>query len=231
MGEINQIDTTVVITIKNRPKDDVVRYLKALQSQTYKHNLIVVDYGSDWEHLIWERALSKLFKFELIEVKNNTQIFNSGRALNIGFRKVKTPYIITTDADVLLSSQVIEKTVKYLKAENCIVFCQRFDLNQDGTIGLMHQKAAIGTLIGMKTDWIFKIKGVDEHFEGYGGWDNDMKVRAEQDGLKVIWLNEVEKVVILHIWHPIRPRIKMNDNLNYLKTEKPLIRNKDWGQL
>lgn len=233
MGEINKMkDVTVVITIKNRPKTDTVKYLEHLKSQTYKHNLIVVDYGSDGEHLKWERELANEYLFRLIEVTRDTEIFNSGRALNIGFKNVTTPYVITTDADVLLSEKVIETAMSYLKVMNCIVFCQRFDLNENGTIGKMHPKNAIGTFIGMSTLWITKIKGIDEYFEGYGGWDNDMKHRAEQDNLRVFWLNEISNVVILHLWHPTREHLKMDENIKYLKQEKPLIRNgEDWGKL
>lgn len=226
-------NVTIVIAIKNRPKEDTIKYLEALKNQTYKHDLIVVDYGSDEEHLGWERVLSVIYKFKLIEVKRNTDIFNSGRALNIGFKQVKTPYIITTDGDVLLSSQVVEKAMDYLTHADCIVFCQRFDLNENGTIGKMHPKNAIGTFLGFSKEWILKINGVDEYFEGYGGWDNDMKHRAEADKLEVIWLNELENIVILHMWHTTRVHIKMGENIKYLKQNKPVIRNvgKEWGEL
>lgn len=226
------IDTTVVVCIKNRKKEDIIKYLEHLKAQAYKHDLIVVDYGSDEKHLEEERELAEKYNFKLIEVKRDTEIFNSGRALNIGFKQVKTPYAITTDGDVLLSENVLAMAVKYLKAKNCIVFCQRFDLNENGTIGKMHGKNAIGTFIGMRTEWIKKIRGADEHFEGYGGWDNDMKHRAEKDGLDIVWLNELENVVILHLWHIQRPHLKMADNIKYLKQDKPVIRNlKEWGEL
>jgi predicted glycosyltransferase involved in capsule biosynthesis len=159
-------------------------------------------------------------------------MFNSGRALNIGIRLVQTPYVITTDADILLSKDVISSAVKYLEKANCIVFCQRFDTTEKGMIEKLHNKSAIGTFIGMKTEWINKIHGIDEHFEGYGGWDNDMVDRAIADGVQPVWLNEVAPVLILHIWHEVREHVKMNENLMYLRKEKPVVRNLNgWGEL
>jgi len=223
---------TVVAVIKNRPYEQIVLYLEGLACQSFSHDLIIVDYGSDDIHLRWERELAKKYHFTLIEVTRDVEMFNSGRALNIGIRHVKTPYVITTDADVFLSQDVISSAMKYLETSNCIVFCQRFDTNENGTIGRMHNKSAIGTFIGMKTGWINGIGGIDEHFEGYGGWDNDMKDRAVANGLHVVWIHEVAPVVILHIWHPTREHVKMNQNLMYLKKEKPVIRNTNgWGEL
>ena len=49
-------------------------------------------------------------------------------------------------------------------------------------------------------EWFFKVGGYDERMELYGAMDNDMTVRAEKDGLNIVWVEEGE---MLHMHHKI----------------------------
>jgi len=210
---------TVVFTIKDRPFEMIKKTLEGLRRQESK--LIVVDYGS--KDTTWHSLIDKK---ELIIVKKNTEIFNYGRALNIGIKKVKTPYVITIDGDIFLPDGVVEMAVEELKKRRCMVLCQRYDLNEDGSIGGLHSKNAVGTFIGMRTEWIKKVRGFDEYYTKWGSVDLDLRDRAIRDGLEIVWLDKM----VYHQYHESTDRSDMHKNIAYYQKNKSIIRNlKKWG--
>lgn len=226
------IDTTIVTVIKNRPLEPTERYLKAIRAQTLLHKLIVVDYGSTEENLAWEREIIPDYGGELIEVTRNTEVFNQGRGLNIGYKATDTSYVISTDMDVLLSPTMALEATKILEGRKCMVLCQRLDLGPSDEVVGLHPKTAIGPFIGMHTRWIQKIRGIDEFYTKWGKWDDDIKKRAILDGLEIVWLNDVADVEMQHIWHPESDRSTQQVNADYLYNTSSIVRNPDgWGEL
>lgn len=225
-------EVTIVTCIKNRPKEMLENYLKALSEHEYKHDFILVDYGSDPENVEWERRLVEKHGGRFIEVTRDIETFNSGRALNIGIKHAKTPYIITTDGDVLIPEINVKTAVKLMKEKPRVIFCQRWDLNPDGSIQKLHGKSAHGTFMGFSTEWIFKVRGIDEKFTNWGNWDDDIAIRAGQDGLEEIWVSDVTKEYAKHLWHPTSNKSTLSQNMAYFNEKKPIIRNPDgWGEL
>lgn len=207
------------------------KYLQALSEHKYPHDFILVDYGSDPENVIWERKLIEKYGGMLIEVVKDTETFNSGRALNIGIKRSATPYVITTDGDVLIPEANIIKTVEILKEKPAVVFCQRHDLDQEGNIKRLHPKSAFGAFMGMTREWIFKIRGIDEKFTNWGNWDDDIALRAKQDGLEIVWVSDETGEYMKHLWHPESNKSTLSQNQAYHREQKPIVRNEEgWGE-
>jgi len=225
-------EITIITCIKNRPKEILDKYLAALAEHEYPHDFILVDYGSTPENVAWERELCFQYNVKLIEVTRDTEIFNSGRALNIGIRAAKTPYIVTTDGDILIPEVNVIETVRLLKEKPRVVFCQRHDLNKDGSIQKLHSKSAHGTWMAMSNEWISKIRGIDEKFTNWGNWDDDIAIRAMEDGLEEVWVSDITGVYMKHLWHPTSNKSTLEANMAYFREKKPIIRNPDgWGEL
>jgi GT2 family glycosyltransferase len=224
---------TVVMVIKNRDKIRAQRNLTSLSEQTIPCNIILVDYGSDVENIMWERELVKQYSnINFIEVTRDTEHFNKSRALNIGFKQVKTKYILSTDIDCIFSNNFIEEVLRALtNNENAIVLCQKIDLDENGVEIEVHEPSASGTCIGINTNWINKVHGYDEFYTYWGREDNDLVDRAIQDGFNPIWITD--KTKIWHQWHKYAIRPTLDDNVSYYDTpSKPIIRNENgWGEL
>jgi len=224
---------TVVMVNKDRDKIRIERCLRSLSEQEVPCKVILVDYGSSKDNLIWEREVVKEFpNVTLIEVKRNTKIFNKSRALNIGFKVATTKFVLSTDIDCIFAPNFIKEVQKALVSKpKSIVLSQKIDLDKDGTELGKHEPSASGSCIGIELDWIEKVHGYDEVYTYWGREDNDLVDRAIADGYEVIWITD--KTKIYHQWHLPATQKTLKDNDWYYKIpNKPIIRNPNgWGEL
>jgi len=221
---------TTVLVIKNRPEKQTICCIESLAKQLSNHcKIIVVDYGSTEENLIWERKLFDKFGVKLIEVKNNTQIFNKSRALNIGIRQAKTDFIMLGDIDNVYLPNFIYQIEKVLDLKR-IITCRRININQDGSRNPKHIGAYGGCLV-LSKDFLYSIRGLDEMFTLWGGEDDDLIERAIKRGLELYSI-PIEVTHCIHQWHPKADKSKEKWNRQYLKIKKTVIRNlKIWGEI
>lgn len=227
---------TVVAPIKNRERKPTETFLLHLAAQTVMPQIIVVDYGSDDEHLAWEREICHKYGARLVEVTDNTDPFNQARAHNIGGRLASTPYVIFTDADLIWGEHVVAEAMRVFSAnENILLLCQRYDMGEDGTIATeLHSKGALGTFMGMERQWLQKVHGFDEFYTEWGGFGVDLHSRAKRARLKPVWLNsKSQRAVIHHQWHEPPSRESLPVNTAYYKARiagRPVVRNPGgWG--
>jgi len=210
---------TMIFTIKNRDRQRAQNCIKSLENQDCK--IIVVDYGSD--DLSWYSDVFNGF----IAVKNNTEHFNKSRAYNIGFRLVTTPYVVFSDIDNIFAPNFIDRLKEEIIKPKTLVLAQNMDLNEQGEVYRLHPKTGYGSIFGIDSEWIRKVKGYDENYTYWGKEDDDMFLRAKQDGYEHVWLEPLIK----HQWHENAPRPTLSDNRRYFEQKKPLIRNDKWGEL
>lgn len=225
---------TVVSPLKNRDREPTKAFLKSLAAQTVVPEIIIVGYGSDAEHRVWERELCQTYGARLAEVRYNTEVFNQSRAHNIGAKLATTPHVIFTDADLIWGEHVVAEAEQvFTTNENIMLLCQRYDMGQDGSVSEEpHDKGAYGTFMSMEVEWLKKVGGFDEFYTGWGGFGVDLFERAGQDNLKPVLLNVLsDKAVICHQWHQGAPRDNMAAKQEYYqRPDKPLVRNpQGWG--
>ena len=219
---------TVVIAIKNRSEKSATNCVDSLLGQTHSCDITIVDFGSLKENLIWERKIFS--KINFIEAKTNLNPYSSSKALNIGIKRVKTPFTLITDIDLIFSKNFIEEVMKVLDKKT-LVLSQRINLDVNGDEVGLNPHAALGTCIGISTSWLKKVRGFDEKYTCWGREDYDLVERAKQSGFKSIWITD--RVKIKHQWHPTASRETLKENIEYYNIpNKPLIRNpKKWGEL
>lgn len=224
-------DITVVIVIKNRDYIRAKRCINSLLEQTYPCNIIVIDYGSE-DKSWYPEVFGSSEKITLIQVTENTKIFNKSRALNIGFKQANTEYILSTDIDCIFTSNFIEEVMKVLTSKKkVIVLSQKIDLDESGQEIKKHEPSASGSCIGINKEWIEKVHGYDEFYTYWGREDNDLVDRAIADGYEIVWITN--KTKIYHQWHlpAIQDSIEDND-WYYQLPSKPIIRNSNgWGEI
>jgi len=221
------MEITTIFVIKNRPQDKTMNCIESLYKQNTK--IILVDYGSNEENISWERICASKYNFNLIEVKNNVEVFNKSRALNIGIRYAETNYIMCGDIDNIYMSNFIEEIEKVLSPKKLIT-CRRFNTNINGKKIKPSIRAYGGCLVVQK-DLLVKIHGFDERFTMWGGEDDDLIERTNKSGIDTLEI-PAKSTSCVHQWH--KPAIKetLQWNRQYAKLKKPIIRNKnEWGKL
>jgi len=225
-------DLTFVATIRDRDRDRVEKFLNSIALQKYPCNAIVVDYGSLPQNTDWEREIIPSEFTEFIEVTEDISVFNKCRALNIGIKRVRTKYMVSTDIDCIFSDNFAEEIMRILIAgEKEMALCQKIDLDEHGQEIGLHEPSAVGSCIALPTKWVKKVHGYDEKFTYWGREDNDMVQRAMADNFRVTWITNIVK--LYHQWHepPQMPTLQNNDDY-YKIPNKPIIRNPGmWGEL
>ncbi len=232
---------SVITMIHNRDGNRLRRMAHSLRCQTIQpHDIIIIDtsYGEDAASNI-RNSIGESWSGlpQLRYIPRPQRVFNKSFALNIGIRKSKQEYVLVTDADFMFGSRLIERVMEEI--EDAFVLAEAGylpDVDIDSTfwdrlckkVGSPERKMSPGTIQAVARKWMNKVHGYDEKFHGgLGGMDDDMKVRAQKDGLRLVWL-PFSEVQCVHQWHEVSD---MKGKCSHLfSVDPPVVKNLDgWG--
>lgn len=209
---------TILFAYRNRDVTRVRLSLESLQNQTKKgFKVLFIDYGSDDDHALEVKKIVDQFEFaSYLYVGHPGLLWNKSKALNYGIRQATSEFIVTADVDVLFTDNFIE-TILSLTATNSytlfkigylskqITEQQQNQLNFE-TIKTTHVGNTYG--IGLYPKSVLEhIGGLDEFFHFYGSEDEDMNLRVQLSGVKLVSCDEL---MLYHQWHPRYPKKKDN---------------------
>jgi len=224
--------------------EDVLESLKRQTDQRFE--VIVSDVDSDPYYRRKHKMICEKYKARHIYTKTGG-CWNINRARNIGIRKARTPYVMTTDVDCVFAPDFV-KTVLEIASPEKILHCRVSDLPKSyrGRIDDFAEMKHVSTLrppycyggcqVVAKT-WAVKVHGFDEEYILWGADDEDFYERAIQDGLKNVWIED--KTSFYHQWHSQDNREENPEQLSVNRmrlrmTKKgrlPVIRNPfGWGK-
>lgn len=221
--------------------------LESLRAQTLKPELmeiIISDFGSENQFIPLLQKSCQQFNAKFIHVSTK-EIWNRSRASNIAIRNSnpESQYILSSDIDIIFKDTCLERILDSINL-NRIVACETRDLPE--TLALENLSVKIDFLklktiprsLGWGTccfprNWIFKIRGYDEEFKGWGGEDDDLMKRARLGGMLIVRLYNL----VFHQWHKslfdVKEIIPFREaNRKRLKEVNTLIRNenREWGK-
>jgi predicted glycosyltransferase involved in capsule biosynthesis len=252
-------DVTVVIGVRNRTDHRLVNALESIRAQRYpwgRVTTLVVDYGS---HDASARELVEVCSrlgADLLRV-DGTRTWSRARCLNIGLRAVRTKYVMTSDADVVLSPHYLADAVSAMRADPLAVVCSAMrDLPAESVqpttraaeAGVPLDLDALRPNASPRFGWGLHpsiavayagfhraIRGYDEVYEGWGREDVDLMRRFTSLGLRPTAIPE--RSFYLHQWHPKhegipageRKRAIERNDAHFFRTHT-ILRNDDaWG--
>lgn len=252
-------DVTVLIGIRNRADHRLANALKSLRAQTHpadRTRTLVVDYGSEPDAARAAAKLCRRYGAERIRV-DGTGVWSRGRCLNVGIRRVRTTFLMTSDADIVLSPRYLADAVRALRRRPLSVVCSpMFDLPAD-SVGSAQRAARPGEPLPLEAwkarssprfAWDFHpsigvaytafyrlIRGYDEFYEVWGEEDDDLMQRLEKLGLTPRRLDTDS--FYLHQWHPKYEGVpggekadQIGRNVRHLGKTHSILRNgPDWG--
>ena len=210
--------TTVIIPVYNISRRGVQRlYFSLLSLQSQNCVIMVVDGSDEEQHIKIKEICSK---FDCQYIWYNTNEFNMPILHNIGIRKAKTEYILTTGADFLFAPDFMEVCMQHRSKERIL-------FKEVGMLGKTNiTESRIKSWIFPKTglnQWHHEANGgcqyttqewflenpYDEQMSGFGAMDNLCGYKAYVSGLELYWIPQSE---LLHIWHPIQKYKNHIDN-------------------
>ena len=253
-------DVTVLIGVRNRSDYRIVNALRSIRNQDYpfgRVTALVVDYGSDASEAQRLREICRAHGAELERV-DGVDLWSRSRCLNVGLRRVRTRYVMTSDADLVLSPEYVADAVSVVRADPLSIACSvALDLPED-TVEVMRAAAERGELpdlralarrTGVRLDGALHpsialthtafhraIRGYDEFFEGWGREDDDLMRRFEALGLGRAPVPD--RSFYLHQWHPKfegipsedRARLSELNDARYFGTHSILRNDANWGR-
>ncbi len=201
---------TIVMGIRNRAGERLERCLSSLQAQTFQEfRVILVDYGSDLEQAFMTRQIVERFPFcRYIYSETRGYPWNRSRALNIGGRMAESPYLMTTDVDMLFPKKFLEIALGRA-GEQKVLHCRPVFLSRTFHDWVNFERfpgvAAPGNgFLGgcqiVPTTIFQSMRGFDEVFEYWGAEDRDLNQRLRRLNVEMEWINDW--TVIYHQWHP-----------------------------
>ena len=218
-------DITVVIGIRDRSDHRLALALRSIRDQTYPADQVlalVVDYGSEPGMAELTAQLCRELGAAYLRVETNG-VWSRSRCLNIGIRRATTKYLMTSDADSLLSPGYIAEAVNVLRGGPLSLVCApmldlpensadvlRATAEGDGPLPLHDWKTWGTPRLGWKyhpsltvtyTAFHRLIQGYDEFYELWGSEDVDLWRRLSKLGLDHRVLDSRE-AFYLHQWHP-----------------------------
>jgi len=222
----------IVISIRNtklynRELKRLKDILKSLNNQTisYKYiEVIISDIDSDVYYQKKHKTICNQFGAKYIYTKTGKP-WNISRARNIGIRHAKAAYIMTTDVDCIFSIDFIQTTLRNMDKKT-IIHCRVWELpeNYVGNLGdftemkkasILRDRGGYGTCQVFPKKWAYEVGGFDEKYVTWGAEDKDFFIRAKNDGLKIMWIEN--ETAYFHQWHP---QINRFENKSQLKNNR-----------
>jgi hypothetical protein len=221
--KITTITPTKIFRTKDggysRSVDRIEAQLKSLRSQKTNAEIcpIISDLSSDSEIIEQFKNICKKYDAKYINTKTNL-VWNKPLALNIGIRSsdLDSDLMISLDADIILRDSVIQRCLKNKNANNVIV-CQTYMYSENmynfkdfskknfekcRDKGKFLNLSGNGGLQCFDREWLFKVRGYDERYNLWGGIDNEIIKRAKFDKREVVWLNGIDKeILLIHLHH------------------------------
>lgn len=209
---------TIIFPYRNRDPERIRCSLISLSNQSFHDfEVMFIDYGSQDVKAKAVEAIIADFPFASYHyVAHEGLLWNKSKALNYGIRQAKTPYIITSDIDVLFAPHFIESVVAqmepngfslfkigYLSEKETKLQLTNLDFN---TISTTHVGETFGIGLFPK-EALETVGGLDEFFHFYGSEDEDINLRVQIAGYRLKQCNEL---MLYHQWHKRYPQKKDN---------------------
>lgn len=227
---------TVIITIRNRDSWRIEDQVNSIRATGANPSFHVVDYGSDEPFAIAYKTLCEKLNVKYTHMYSEGLPWNKCRALNYGAKAATTPFIVTSDVDMIYETNVFQWCLDHYE-DKTLFNVPTYWLSENGN----KQKAKAagkgnpGGFDFTSKEAFIDINGYDERYQYWGLEDLDWVTRLTKVGYKQIWLPDEYK--IYHQWHVksekgnLRPfNVTIDSNVFFLENYiRPVLDIQNWG--
>jgi hypothetical protein len=225
-----------IIPIRDRPSSALERQIKSLRENGCDPCFLVIDYGSTDFYKRQYEDLCRTLDLGYERMSTEGLPWNKCRAINRGVKLATTEYIVTSDVDMLYSSDPLPYCLQNF-AEKTIYHIDTYWLPKDGNRGKARYagKGSSGGFVFTSASAFKESGGYDERMEYWGQEDLDWPSRLQGLGYRREWLPETHK--LFHQWHSSsensarRPFAADYNTMRYCAENamKPVL-SQEWGQ-
>jgi glycosyltransferase involved in cell wall biosynthesis len=251
---------TVVIGVSRRVDYKLENTLRSICEQSLGRqnaDIVVVDYNNSTEETEFIGNACARFRARHIRICDGKK-WNKSRCYNIAFRRVRTKYVMSCDADIILAPSYLATAIDVLRADPLsVVYSQCLDLPRELEPELLtwHVRGSTADIlrfrdaatprssggmnqgISLSHSLFYQyVQGYDEFYEEWGCEDTDLQKRFYWLGLNFVTVKD--KTFYLHQWHEKHASLDQGSvrealvrNEKYLQASRSIVRNnQDWGE-
>lgn len=191
---------TVIITIRNRDCSRIINQIKSIRDAGADPSFHIVDYGSNEDFAKQYEVVCNQLHLKYTHLYAEGLPWNKCRAINYGAKVATTPFIVTSDVDMLYEGNPFQWCLDNY-SEKSMYHIETFWLPKNGNKSKMkyagHGNSGGFQFINKKA--FDEIGGYDERMVYWGLEDLDWPARLKKIGYTQEWLPEEFK--IYHVWH------------------------------
>lgn len=227
---------TVIITIRNREAWRINKQVNSIRNAGAFPSFHVVDYGSDEEFAKQYKDLCQNLGLQYTHMYSEGLPWNKCRAINYGVRTAQTPFIVTSDVDMIYEGNPFQWCLDNY-SDKCMYHIETYWLPKDSN-KQKSQYAGHGNSGGFQfiTKSAFEeLGGYDERFEYWGQEDLDWPERLKKCGYTQIWLPMEYK--IYHQYHApsengyLRPiTVNYASKVFLYQNRQNPVKSQNWGR-
>ncbi len=191
---------TVIITIRNREAKRIENQVESIRMNGADPSFHIVDYGSDAEFAASYETICNKLNLRYTHLFTEGLPWNKCRAINYGVYKAETPFIVTSDVDMIYEDNPFQWCLDNYQ-EKSMYHIKTYWLPKNGN-KLKASFAGYGNPGGFQfisKEAFFESGGYDERIEFWGHEDFDWPGRLQKLGYKQVWLPDSFK--LFHTWH------------------------------
>lgn len=202
---------SLVLAYRNREPDRIRRCLESLNRQDREDfELVFVDYGSRHDLAATIRELVANHPFaRYLYSDTRGRPWSRARALNVGIRNCQSPFVLTSDVDMVFGKDFVATVLEEASPEKVLSCAPYFlprgfdgwgDLSGHRSHLTKATQAALGGCQCVARSVLDELGGFDEHYIYWGLEDRDLHHRLTDHGLTPSWIDD--RADLFHQWHP-----------------------------
>jgi len=223
---------SLVLTTFNRPSQLLATLHSVDRQRVGDSEIVVVDDGND------ARTPGICYAFDVrylrLQRPSSKHYRNQARPLNVGIKAAKGEIIILQNAECKhIGSNVILDLASRV-TWNSVAFAHVTAMNRDGSRGICYcgpENPRPYFFCGaIRREWLMKLRGFDEDYQGYGYEDDDMADRLRRSGVTF----EFTDIEVEHQWHSpagLQGDLSKGEAMYAAKRQESVERNlgREWG--
>ena len=225
---------TVITAIRNREPWRIQTMVESIRQTGANPCFHIIDYGSSVDYTDKYKNLCKELGIQYTHMYSEGFPWNKCRALNFGAKQAKTPFIVTSDVDMIYEGNSLKWCLDNYKEKN-IFHIETYWLDKKKKNAKFAGTGNSGGFCFTSKEAFYEINGYDERIQYWGYEDLDWPERLIKCGYTQIWLPSEYK--IFHQWHEpseqglLRPVTVNYNSLGYCTQNKIFPKwNDDWGK-
>lgn len=231
MSHRQERTNTIIFSIRNREVSRVYSLVESIRKNGIESPILLTDFGSFESFSSQYKDACEKLNIGYVKTHTEGRPWSRGQALNTGIRCAQTPFVTTTDVDMLFDANPYDFIFEQSDFADTVFYIMPYWLNKRGekSKAVCAGSGSTGGFQFIAKKTVDELGGYDERIKYWGMEDCDWTHRLRLCGKTLTWLPEPHR--IFHKWHPnaeggfLRPKTAEYDSMRryYENTFSPKL--------